>query len=269
MNPLPGTPPKTDPDHMLDRTLAHLANAEPAPDLNARLLRRLDAQPSTQANRKSSWGWVLFFVPTLAAAVLLALLLPRAPLLSHPPTSNIPASSNQSKLKNSQLTTEQKNHRLPHQTAPSGQEIPTPPHSKLKNSQLIAEQGIHQLPHQTVASGQGIPTPPLSKLKNSQLATEQERGLLTAQTAKYRLRGHTTTQAEAQAIDDLHAPSHPAPPLPLTAQEKAILHLLRRDGTVELAQLDPALQTKLFELQRADFKQFFDPPIPKLEGKNK
>ncbi len=236
MNPLPGTPPKTDP-HMLDRTLAHLANAEPAPDLNARLLRRLDAQPSTQANRKSSWGWVLFFVPTLAAAVLLALLLPRAPLLSHPPTSNIPASRNHSTLRNSQLATEQKNHRLPYQTAPSGQEIPTPP---------------------------------LSKLKNSQLATEQERGLLTAQTAKYRLRGHTTTQAEAQAIDDLHAPSHPAPPLPLTAQEKAILHLLRRDGTVELAQLDPALQTKLFELQRADLQKFFDPPPPpKPEGESK
>ncbi len=171
MNPLPGTPPKTDPDHMLDRTLAHLANAEPAPDLNARLLRRLDAQPSTQANRKSSWGWVLFFVPTLAAAVLLALLLPRAPLLSHPPTSNIPASSNQSKLKNSQLTTEQKNHRLPHQTAPSGQEIPTPPHSKLKNSQLIAEQGIHQLPTKQSPQARGSPPHPSqnSKTHNSPL----------------------------------------------------------------------------------------------------
>lgn len=78
---------------------------------------------------------------------------------------------------------------------------------------------------------------------------------------------------EAKALDDLHAPSQPSPPLPVTAQEKAILHLLRRDGTVELAQLDPVVQTKQFELQRAGLQQFFDPPPPpsplKPEGETK
>lgn len=215
---------------ILDRTLAHLANTQPAPDLNARLLLRLKAQAPAQAtrNRQPRWAWLLSVPTVVAAAVLLALLLPHATLFPHPPT---PTSPHHSQLKNSPLATEQ--------TTQPTQEPPNPPQtpSKLKISKLTAEQEKLFLPPPAITPGRKAPI---------------------------------TTEAETQALNDLQAPSHPAPPLPLTAQERSILHLLRRDGTVELAQLDPALQTKLFELQQTNFQQFFDPPPPpKFEGEIK
>ena len=242
MNPTPNPPakgPNTDSDPLLDRTLAHLAGTEPAPDLNARLLRHLETQKGTQATREQRprWGCLLLPVPVVAAVV--ALLLSHAPSSSHPATPDPLTQLNQSKLQNSQRQTEQEHALLPTQTAHPRltSQTPSTDHPKLNPSQLAAEQG----------------TP-----------------LLTAQTAQPRLKTQTPAQAEAQALDDLHAPSQPAPPLPLTAQERAILHLLHRDGTVELAQLDPALQTELFELQQASFQQFFDPPPPpKPEGETK
>ena len=235
-------PNKPLPDPLLDRTLAHLANTAPAPDLNARLLGRLQAQAATQASRNSRprWGWILLSVPSVAAAVLLALLLPKAP---YPPSHDVLTLPTPSELKRSQPAAEQKNHHLPEQTAQPGQGSRTSPltRSQLKTSQFK-----------------------ISQLNASQLQAEQEAPLLSAPPTKPSLKLQPLAQAEAQALDDLHAPSHPAPPLPLTAQERAILHLLHREGTVELAQLDPAKQVAESAREQLARKQFFDPPAPPL-----
>jgi hypothetical protein len=45
--------------------------------------------------------------------------------------------------------------------------------------------------------------------------------------------------ADQLALDDAHAPSHPAPPIPLTAQEKVLLRAARPGAPLELAELEP------------------------------
>ncbi len=78
-----------------------------------------------------------------------------------------------------------------------------------------------------------------------------------------------TTDLDAQAVADLHAPSHPAPPLPLTPQEKLFLRLLRYGNATQLAELDPVVRAKQDADETAAFKAFFpDPPPLKQPGDN-
>ena len=53
---------------------------------------------------------------------------------------------------------------------------------------------------------------------------------------------------DAVAVEAMHATSYPAPPMPLTEQERLLLRLVHKDDPVELAMLDPkvrALQERL------------------------
>jgi hypothetical protein len=79
----------------------------------------------------------------------------------------------------------------------------------------------------------------------------------------------TSTPSEATLLADLHAPSHPAPPLPLTPQEKALLRMLRRGNAIELAslsELDPTVCSARDAADAADFHAFFNPPVPTQPG---
>jgi hypothetical protein len=56
------------------------------------------------------------------------------------------------------------------------------------------------------------------------------------------------------------APSHPAPVLPLTAQERALVRLVQTADPKLLAALSPETQAKV-EAQEADnYNKFFAPP---------
>ncbi|WP_158821896.1 hypothetical protein [Granulicella sp. S156] len=44
---------------------------------------------------------------------------------------------------------------------------------------------------------------------------------------------------DQQALDDTNAPSHPAPPMPLTQQERLLLRATRRGEPTEVAELEP------------------------------
>jgi len=55
------------------------------------------------------------------------------------------------------------------------------------------------------------------------------------------------------------APSHPAPPAPLTAQERALIELARKANPALLAALSPAAQQKADAKRQADFDAFFAP----------
>jgi len=59
------------------------------------------------------------------------------------------------------------------------------------------------------------------------------------------------------------APSKPAPPLPLTRQEKMLAEVVHRGEPEELASLSPEFRAKEMELSRAEFSDFFEPPPAK------
>jgi hypothetical protein len=62
---------------------------------------------------------------------------------------------------------------------------------------------------------------------------------------------------DAVAVEAMHAASYPAPPMPLTEQEKLLLRLVHKDDPVELAMLDPKVRA-LQELEdKAEFQRFF------------
>ena len=67
--------------------------------------------------------------------------------------------------------------------------------------------------------------------------------------------------SDAVALEEMHAPSRLAPPMPLTEQERLLLRLVHKDDPVELAMLETMLDSKLRALQdlkdKAEFQSFF------------
>ncbi|HEY2861380.1 MAG TPA: hypothetical protein VGJ21_23420, partial [Terracidiphilus sp.] len=55
------------------------------------------------------------------------------------------------------------------------------------------------------------------------------------------------------------APSHPAPPAPLTAQERALVQLVRTASPAQLASLNPSAEQKSEAEREAAYKKFFAP----------
>jgi len=64
---------------------------------------------------------------------------------------------------------------------------------------------------------------------------------------------------DALALAEMLAPSKPAPPLPLTPQEKMLAEVVHRGEPEELANLSPEFRAKEMELSRAEFRDFFEP----------
>jgi hypothetical protein len=67
--------------------------------------------------------------------------------------------------------------------------------------------------------------------------------------------------SDSVALEEMHAASRPAPPMPLTEQERLLLRLVHKDDPVELAMLDSMLDSKIRALQdsedKAEFQTFF------------
>lgn len=74
--------------------------------------------------------------------------------------------------------------------------------------------------------------------------------------------GFTQTDLDAQALADLHAPSHPAPPLPLTPQEKLFLRMLHYGNATQLAELNPLVRAQQDAEETTAYKAFFPDPPP-------
>ena len=67
------------------------------------------------------------------------------------------------------------------------------------------------------------------------------------------------SEEDAIALSEMRAPSHPAPEMPLTEQEKLMLRIVRGGDPVELAELDPRVRAAQDAEQKAEFKDFFEP----------
>jgi hypothetical protein len=63
--------------------------------------------------------------------------------------------------------------------------------------------------------------------------------------------------SDSVALEDMHAPSRPAPPMPLTEQERLLLRLVHKDDPVELAMLDSKVRDLQDLEDKAEFQRFF------------
>ena len=68
--------------------------------------------------------------------------------------------------------------------------------------------------------------------------------------------------APAEAAAPAQPAGFPAPPMPLTDQERLLLRIAHRGDPQQVAALDPLLQDRLNARASAEFKQFFTPPPP-------
>jgi hypothetical protein len=64
---------------------------------------------------------------------------------------------------------------------------------------------------------------------------------------------------DSLALREMMAPSHPAPPMPLTKEEKLLLRVVHKGDPAELAMLDPEVRARLIADSRAEFQKFFEP----------
>jgi hypothetical protein len=62
---------------------------------------------------------------------------------------------------------------------------------------------------------------------------------------------------ESLARSEMEAASFPAPPMPLTAQERLLLRLARKADPVEIAMLDPKFRAMQDAKEKAEFQRFF------------
>ena len=61
------------------------------------------------------------------------------------------------------------------------------------------------------------------------------------------------------ALREMRASSHPAPPLPLTKQERLLLRMARRRDPDQIALLDPEARERQLAAGRKDVQDFFEP----------
>ena len=62
---------------------------------------------------------------------------------------------------------------------------------------------------------------------------------------------------DSLAVSEMRAASHPAPPMPLTEQERLLLRIMHKDDPVEVAVLNPAWRAARDAEDQAEFQRFF------------
>jgi len=90
-----------------------------------------------------------------------------------------------------------------------------------------------------------------SPLRSGGRVTGQKRSAAGAEAAR---------DGDSAALEEMHAASYPAPPMPLTEQERLLLRLVHKDDPVELAMLDPKLRALQDLEDKAEFQRFFGQP---------
>lgn len=92
------------------------------------------------------------------------------------------------------------------------------------------------------------------------------RGTLCASPSVLRVQNTTSTPFDkslrAETRIENSAPSYPAPALPLTAQERALVQLVRTGDPKQLAALTPEQEAKVDAEKAAEFARFFARPTP-------
>jgi hypothetical protein len=66
-------------------------------------------------------------------------------------------------------------------------------------------------------------------------------------------------ESDSAAPSEMRSDSFPAPPMPLTEQERLLLRIAHKAGPIELAMLDPIQRAARDAEEKADVKKFFEP----------
>ena len=73
----------------------------------------------------------------------------------------------------------------------------------------------------------------------------------------------TVDSEDSVALSEMRAASFPAPPMPLTEQEKLLLRIAHRGDPVEMAMLDPNQRSVQEMKEKAEYQSFFARPVIK------
>jgi hypothetical protein len=76
-------------------------------------------------------------------------------------------------------------------------------------------------------------------------------------------RARVGADGDAVALNERDEASFPAPPMPLTDQERLLLRIAHRRDPVEVAELDPVMRAVREAEDKAEVKKFFEPTTTK------
>ncbi len=71
----------------------------------------------------------------------------------------------------------------------------------------------------------------------------------------------TVDSEDSVALNEMQAASFPAPPMPLTEQERLLLRIAHKNDPVEVAMLDPNQRNLEERKERAEYQSFFARPV--------
>ena len=219
-----------DADQAIESVLTGLRAAEASQGIEKRILRALEERAAEKDARRSWSNWVVMprYAGLLAGGVAVAGMLAVALLLP---------------LK----------HRM-RQVAVNGQRV-----GVSTASESLVSRGENGVSQRQNPQGEGkfhgtAQAVPWSKAANSTSSGVEVQGSQEASGTD------GIPDYDALAVSEMLAPSKPAPPLPLTRQERLLARVVHKGEPEELAALKPDVRAKQMEISKAEFQEFFEPP---------
>jgi hypothetical protein len=99
-------------------------------------------------------------------------------------------------------------------------------------------------------AGEAAPSSDRSRAKPGTTVKERDAALVGAADSR-------AADSDDVAMSEMQAASFPAPPMPLTAQERLLLRLAHKVDPVEMAMLDPKFRAMQDAEEKAEFQRFF------------
>jgi hypothetical protein len=247
-----------DPDHTIDRALSALRDAQPRPGLEGRILASLECRTAaSQPARFQLSAHLALWTATSAAILAIASLVVLHQQTNRRATDAVilsQASQSHREANSSVAILSEASRRDAQSKDPDGASRPA------SNPELFSTTNLAQ--HSNTLSSRPEYRSEAAMRSGGTPVFENGAALQKSGCPTHEDKGETTTPTDAQLLADLHAPSHPAPPLPLTPQEKLFLRMLRYGNATQIAELNPMVRAKQDADETAAFKAFFPDPPP-------
>jgi hypothetical protein len=125
----------------------------------------------------------------------------------------------------------------------------------LAASCLLVLTAMHLAPHNTTQTIAAVPSSPTALSSRPDLAPNLSSRPKRSAVERPAV-GTAPIAAEAALLADTNAPSHPAPPMPLTADERLLLRAARHTEQTSLAQLEPMPRPSARDSEDRAIEQF-------------